>query len=135
METVTVACKIPNGMILHHQPEGGAKLTIKLNGNRNPIHPKTGRELRKFEVAGEAASGIGGYGLTPNVPKDLWDKIYAESKDTPPFANGLIFALGDTASARDCAKELSPDMHSGLDPIDPEKPLADKVEKINPSDE
>ena len=135
METVTVACKIPNGLILHHQPQGGPKVELRINGNRLPVHPKTGRELRKFEIAGESSSGIGGYGLTHNVPKDLWDKIAEESAQTPPFANGLVWALGDAASARDCAKDMSPAVHSGMDPIDPEKPLADKVEKINPTDE
>jgi hypothetical protein len=135
METVTVGCKIPNGLILSTKDKTGLIREVRLNGNRHPIHPKTGRELtHKFDVVAQRTSGTSGYGITKNVPKDLWEKIAEESKDTPAFRNMLVFAVGDELSAKSMATEISEDFPNNADPIEQDK-LGAKLKAINPTNE
>jgi hypothetical protein len=59
---------------------------------------------------------IGGYGVTPGVDKDHWDRWLEANKDTPMVKNGLIFAaerpeFGD-GEARD--RET---IFTGLEPL------------------
>lgn len=127
--TVTVACKIPNGMILHTTNAGGEKVTLRLNGARLPVNHK-GREIPRFKQAGPLVeSGLGGYGLTSGVDADLWAKIESESRTTPPFIGGLIFATPDTASTSDMANDLDRECKSGMEPLDPDKAVKG-VEKL-----
>lgn len=114
LDTVTVACKLPNGLILHTHPDGGAKVELKLKGNRHRTDA-AGVPIITHEVAS-------GYGLTKNVPRELWERMQAESADTPPFKAGLVFALNDDASTKAMAQEVTGDFKSGLEPLDPAKP-------------
>lgn len=98
MSTVTVACKLPNGLMLDIP---GAKAPVVLNG---AIHP----------------DAIAGHGLT-EVDADFWaawTKLYA---DFQPLKKEMIFAQGSERSAVAKAKERKEEK-SGLEGLDPEKP-------------
>ena len=100
MSTVTVACKLPNGLVLDIP---GAKAPVVLNGANHP-------------------EAIAGHGLT-EVDADFWaawTKLYS---DFQPLTKEMIFAQGSERSAAAKAKERK-DEKSGLEGLDPEKPAA-----------
>jgi len=136
--TVTVACKMPNGVILrawemvpHTEPlfGGGARETSVAVPVMDPSNPLSQWE---FTVRGNAIdiakASLGdlpnlahGYSLTPGVPRELWEKWIEANKHAPMVKNNLIYALDDEASARDWSREHQK-VRSGLEPIDPAAP-------------
>jgi hypothetical protein len=70
---------------------------------------------------------VGGYALTPGVPRDFWDRWLAQNKAMPYVTNGIIFAHatadGVRSKARDGAK-----IQTGLEPIDSDRPAAKSPE-------
>lgn len=98
MSTVTVACKLPNGLILDIP---GAKEPVLLNGANHP-------------------DAIAGHGLT-EVPADFWEAWTKQYPDFQPLKKELIFAQGGERSAISKAKERKGEK-SGLEGLDPDKP-------------
>jgi hypothetical protein len=128
-ETVTVACKVANGVILRiFRPE-----TISLpgpNGLREevryiPITDDLGDEVQ-YVVAGPAlpygmaprSDMAGGYALTHNVPKDFWDLWVEQNKLSDLVKKQQVFAAPKSDHAAGRAKELK-SLRSGLEPIVP----------------
>jgi hypothetical protein len=82
------------------------------------------------EIAGNATGlrglekGIlpaaGAYGLTPNVPAELWEAVKAKYQHMAIFRNGLIFAVGDNRSAKSEAKNRA-SLRNGAEPIEPKQ--------------
>lgn len=103
MSTVTVACKIPNG------------LQLDLEGHKSVI-------LKGPSVAwGAPPIAIGGYALTPNVDADFmaaWLTVY---KDSDMVKKMFVFAYPKHADASSAALEFQ-DEKTGLEPLDPDKP-------------
>jgi hypothetical protein len=99
-ETVTVGCKLPNGLVLEHQGT-----TVTLKGFRHPD-----------------ARIIGGYGLTEGVDKDFFDAWLAAHADQPYVKKELVFAQGKANSAADKAKDQK-EVKSGLEPLPQDKPM------------
>lgn len=97
MSTVTVACKLPNGLILDIP---GAK-SITLMGSNHP-------------------DAIAGHGLTEVDAAfwEAWTKLYP---DFQPLKKELIFAQSGERSAVSKAKERKGEK-SGLEGLDPDKP-------------
>jgi hypothetical protein len=134
--TVTVACKLPHGLILRVFEMEEIEVQL-LNGP--PKKVKQAKELAKrffvngfshaqnrapdYEIVGgiPLANGTpnGGYALTPGVPKDLWDLWWEQNKTSAMARNGLIWAMESRndvgAKAADGAK-----IKSGLERMDPE---------------
>jgi hypothetical protein len=112
--TVTVGCKLPHGLMLDITEEGKAG--------------------RRFRIKGSNSAGIiGGFGLTPGVPKDLWDAWHKKHEQLEFVRNGLVFAYDKTGDASARAKEVGGDLSSGLDPIDPNK-KRNKIETLKTED-
>lgn len=111
--TVTVACKLPHGLVLSVVNESGVQETHTLKGSRLPYTPD-GIVINRNEVSS-------GYGLTPNVPADFFAKWLEQNRDMRAVKEALIFtaAKGDLNSARDQAKDLEKHTTTGLEPIDP----------------
>lgn len=83
--------------------------TVRINGNAVDLK---GKDMGVLPV--------GSYGMTM-ISKEDWEAIqkkYASSM--PIFAQGLIFASADTASALDEAKDKA-ELRGGLEPIDPSR--------------
>lgn len=131
LRTVTVACKLPNGLILrlfhkvsvrHAGPGGFVSVeefqvdpeapVFRVNGN---AFPRNGGGVLKHDVTGD-----NGYGLTHGIPRDFWEKWVLQFKDTPAVVNGLIFAFPNREDAIARANELE-DLRTGLEPLDPNK--------------
>lgn len=107
-KTVTVGCKLPNGLICELGKFGD-------------------EDYRAVTLKGANDANVhGGYGLTEGVDESFWNAWKAKHKRLSFVQKGLVFAVGDIASARDHAIDLSA-VKTGLEPLDP---LA-KVKGVN----
>lgn len=102
-----IGCKLPNGMVIR-----GAGKEFKLNGTNSAVivDPATGQK----------ASLLHGFGVTEDVPADIWDDFVKTHGKTPAVLNGLVFAQNDLASVKDAAKEREK-QKTGLEQADPNK--------------
>lgn len=137
VETVTVACKMPRGIILrlfvmqpHFEPiqAGGVRETVKAHEVERVV-------LKGYGVAwGKSSPGeeTGGYALTPNVPKAFWDAWYEQNKTTELVTHKLIFAHVDKERVADKSREFEKN-RDGLEPLDPNK-LPKGIQTLNRKD-
>lgn len=102
-DTVTVACKLPNGLHIKIEELG---INIKLHGSASPY-------------------AIGGHGMTQGVNAAEWGAIEAH----PHFGNAawlknqVVFAMNKPQDASDKAIERQK-VRAGFEPIDPRDPNA-----------
>ncbi|WP_447876932.1 hypothetical protein [Serratia fonticola] len=97
---VTVGCKLPCGMVIN--VDG---VTVTLLGSRNA-----------------EARIIGGYGLTHDVDKELFDKWLSIHKEQPYVKKHLVFAQEKENSAQSQAKEQA-EIKSGLEGLPQDNPM------------
>jgi hypothetical protein len=100
-KTVSIACKLPQGLIIH------------LAGQREPLRLH----------GANSHYNIGGFGITQNVPVEVWEAIQKQHAHALWLKNGFVFANSDggdlAEEANDKVKEKN-----GFEPIDPNKPDA-----------
>ena len=133
VDTVYVACKLPNGIVLqidemveHREPVmGGGFKEVKIARRLEQTYVIAGNALDVEKIkAGEIDHlVIGGYAITPGIPKDFWDRWYEQHKHMDIVKGGHIKAEGSDASIRDYARD-GQKLRSGLEPIDPNNPQA-----------
>src|SRR6202035_4087445 len=128
-DTVTVACKLPNGLRLR-------LFEFKEEREATPLGFQTikvGRPIEGQEVVINGTAipfgqqpeepHIAGYALTYGVPKYFWDTWCEQNQDNDCLLQGLIFAHSEMASVKAEAKEHRSDgLKSGMEPIDPKSP-------------
>jgi hypothetical protein len=125
-DTVTVGCKVPNGLLLRvfkmvegTEPVlgGGSRKTkvaaqagetIRINGFSLPRGPDFDPD--------RAHAVVGGFGLTHGVDADFFHEWMSQNKDSDLVKNGLIFAHESAESARSEAAEKKSEV-SGLEPL------------------
>lgn len=95
-DTYVIGCKLPNGLVIR----GAGKQFRLLGANTSQL--------------------VNGYGLTENVPADIWDEFARIHAKSNVIKNGTVFAVGDLNSARDAAKEREK-VETGLEQKDPKK--------------
>jgi hypothetical protein len=126
--TVTVACKVANGLLLR---------LFKMVEDAEPVLGGGTRKIKRAEQIGEAVKingpgaalfgrnpaypVVAGYALTPNVDAEFFTEWLKQNKDHDAVKANLIFAYDKPADVEACAKEHEA-QRSGLEPIDPEKP-------------
>ena len=103
MAFVTVACKLPNGLVAEF---GGKRVTFN-GANKAPI--------------------IGGFGKTEGVDKEWFDAWLAEklAMGFKPVVNGLIFADEKEREVLAEAKDKA-EAKTGFEPVEPIKDLDTK---------
>lgn len=107
-ETVTVGCKLPNGLNLGHDVHGPDAPVVILNGANHP-------------------NAIAGTGLTHGIDKagfEKWLKDHGGPDGIPAIRHGLIFAYDKPGQAVSAAKERKK-TKTGFEGLDPDKPAAD----------
>lgn len=104
-DTVTVACRLPQGIHMDIVKHGEVRKRVTLNGANSP-------------------HAVAGFGITENVPRAFFEQWLADHVELPAVKNGLIFAHRQTASVEAKAGERS-ELKSGLDAMDPKKPGRD----------
>jgi hypothetical protein len=102
---VTVACKLPKGLIL----EIAGRPRVTVNGFSTPYGVVPQHTI------------IGGYGLTPNVDADFFEEWMMLNEGLDLVKNRFIFAYPKTADASANAKEMAAEK-SGLEALDPDNP-------------
>lgn len=113
MDTVTVATKLPHGLVASlKDADGHVTEKYLFRGARLAVNAK-GREISTHEVTGDFGEA---YGLTPNIPRRFWEQWAAENASYPPFAKGFIFAQDNAVNARAQAREFA-DEKTGLEPM------------------
>lgn len=120
--TVTVACKVPNGMVLQlydfedvSEPimGGGWRTVKKAKKVGNPVKVRGPALAVGAPVYKRIA---GGYGLTEGVPAEFFAKWLEQNRDADYVLNKMIFAhSSDTVGM---AKEHRA-TRSGYEPLDP----------------
>ncbi|TXH35298.1 MAG: hypothetical protein E6Q98_16025 [Rhodospirillaceae bacterium] len=124
--TVTVACKIPNGLILrvfdmvdHDVPVmgGGTKTTkkavqrggmVKVNGPATPFGQAPRSQI------------VGGYALTHNVPAEFFKDWLKQNAEHDAVKNGLIFGHEKFDAVHGRAED-GKKVVSGMHPLIPDK--------------
>lgn len=109
MATVTIGCKLPNGIIMQV-----GKTRVRVNGwNQNLIQ------------------GIS-HGTTENVPADLWEAWKKEHAESKLVKDGFIFASESTKNVEAKAKDKK-DQKSGHEQL-PQIKETDKAGVLGKSD-
>lgn len=122
-EVVTIACKMPGGVILRVFEWVEVEYPLPGGGTR-PVKEAWEIPDARFVVKGVAheagkspdAPMSYGYALTPGCPKELWDKWLEQNAKSDMVKNKLIFAHVQEASVKSIAKE-NKDGKSGLEPL------------------
>lgn len=127
-KTVTVACKFPNGLLLHVDE----KATVSQQTPTGPIsiteYRNTGRNVfvrGPAEPNGQIPKGYkrpvveGGYALTRGVSADFWEAWLDQHRDDDLVKNKIIFAHPEPDYLADMANEHA-EFKSGFEPLDPD---------------
>lgn len=127
-DVVSVACKHPHGLVLRgFQPVQETELVLGGGSRDVTVWRETGEQ---FVIGGTAAHpsnprppllAEGGYRITPNVPKKLWDAWYEANKASDLVKNRIVYASEKRADAEDFSREHEKVL-TGLEGIDPENP-------------
>lgn len=154
-ETVTIACKLPCGILAEvwdMDPDKAMQVPDGMGGMKT-IHPRlrysavserllikgnaAARRMERGDDRGIPLSELpsleqvsDGFGLTFNVNKDWAGLWFSQNKDWPPVRDGMIFQAKNAASAKDQARDHK-GIKTGMEPIDPFKPGTD----LEPSDD
>lgn len=113
---MVVGCKLPHGLHLdRHDKQGNILQRFTLKGYNSAPRGQNGEVI------------VGSYGITKDVPKDLFESWKAEHKDAAYIRNELVFAHGDTDSVQDHGDDLK-SHKSGFEGLDVSKP-ANGIEK------
>lgn len=125
-EVVSVACKLPSGFILREFHPNQETEQVLGGGTRDvTVYRATGDQV-VIKGAGWRPGDtppilIGGYRITPNVPKRLWDNWYAANKDSDLVKNHIVYARSQQSDAEAWSREHEK-APTGLEGIDPENP-------------
>lgn len=136
-DTVTVACKMPHGLILR---------IFDWEDFDEPMRDGTMRTGKRARDTGEhftlrgtwtASAGQaympnnpaiaellpGGYALTPGVPKDLWEKWYEQNRESAIVRERIVFAHAVHHTVVSEATQMR-QVVTGLEPLDRANPAA-----------
>ncbi len=122
---VTVACKLPHGLVLRLQREEEVNEPVMGGGTRRVKIHVPDAEKPTITLKGTAvefgkappALMVGGFALTGGVPEDFWELWLSQNKTLDAVRSGLIFAH----SARDGVEGMAMDrekQRTGLEPLD-----------------
>jgi len=134
-DTVSVACKLPHGLILRVfnaiekdvPVMGGGFKTEKATEPRAEVYTVYG--WAHPQNAAPHCTIIGNYAITHNIPKGHWELWLSQNKNSDMVKNGLIFANEKYSMVQGQAREMAGEMNGfkSMQRIDPEN-LPKKIE-------
>lgn len=125
--TVTVACKLPHGLVLRvfdkasvHEPMpgGGTKPVARFQPRPQTVAIKG--YLNKYKPGLPPAAVGSSYALTHGVDKEFFDEWMKQNAEHDAVLNGLIFADEKNDTVNGLVKDNA-DTRSGFEPVDPTK--------------
>jgi hypothetical protein len=134
-KTVTVACKLPNGLRLQlfapvteriATQNGFADIVVSrpsgpefvLNGwNTEPFKAFSDMKVKQAMPALEGA-----YALTHGIPAEFMGKWLTQYRDSPLVTNRIILVMPDKTEANAAARDHD-SIKSGMEPIDGDSPM------------
>lgn len=123
---VTVACKLPHGLVLQlARPEVVSEPVMGGGSRQSKQFRQFGEQITVHGVshpqnAAPKAMIVGGYALTNEVSGQFWFEWLAQNKEHAAVKNHLLFAYEKEADAKDDAKDHAK-VRSGLERLDPKK--------------
>jgi hypothetical protein len=124
--TVTVACKLPHGLIIRdfvkvteQEPApGGYRVfeVFKQTGPRYrlkgpaPAEARGSLFIRSIEV-------VGGYAITEGIPADVFERFIDANKNSAFIVNQLIYGHEDGRRVRSWARDRE-SLRTGFEPLD-----------------
>lgn len=147
--TVTVACKVPNGLVLQLCRPNTQIVNVRGNRHEETVYSKIGQT---FTVAGPAYPNgpvprgfkappliVGGYAMTRGIPADFWEEWLNQNAEASYVTSRMIYACDRADEARGLAEDHK-DTLSGFEPLNPESDTrmprgAPGVGAISPADE
>jgi orotidine-5'-phosphate decarboxylase len=128
-DTVTVACNLPNGLILQLYDVEKVQQTLPsgkvFEENVSTLRPDLGRWALNGVVNRSALAATGredrlpedyrlipgiapdtGFALTPGIPRDFWERWLEDNKGSPLVTGRHVFAAPSEARAVGQAKEF-----------------------------
>lgn len=125
-DVVTVACKLPNGIILREFRQGSRAEAVLGGGTRDvTVHEPTGDQVVVLGIGGKAGEPppilVNGYRYTRNVPARIWDQWLAANRTSDMVTNGLVYAADRSDYLKDWSRAHE-GTRSGLEGIDPNAP-------------
>jgi len=138
-DVVSVACKMPNGLILRGMNRDIVQELVQGGGVRDVVQfTPSGEQI----VLGGTSARVGdprpplltasGYRVTPNVPKHLWDDWYAANKTSDLVKNRIVFASEKAEDVQAFGRQHDT-VVTGLEGIDARNPQK-HVRGIAPQD-
>lgn len=131
--TVTVACRLPNGLILRTFDMVDTTEVGPLQSRTIKMARYSGKQVKinGNSFAQNKAPQFGqldnhGYALTHNVPAEIWNTWKKQNHDSEVLARGHIFAHSEEKSVRAESTEKK-DVKTGLERLDVRK-LPKKIE-------
>ncbi len=123
-DTVTVACKLPHGLVLKLYEPAKQFVPVPGGGIREEevMKPVEGAEIT---VAGNAFrqdtsprfEGMNNFALTRGVPKDFWDTWVRQNRRAKYVTGGFIFAYEDRKIEGATKERMR--LQTGLERVDP----------------
>jgi hypothetical protein len=118
MSTVTIGCKLPNGLVIESGYTFASGACIKLpNYKRVMLNGANSTKPASVLVAPKEFTP----GITENVDEAFFDKWVADHAESNIVKNGLIFKMKNRNEATARAKDESAKT-IGFEPIDTSKP-------------
>lgn len=138
-DVVSVACKMPNGLILRGMDRTIVPELVQGGGVREVVcFVPNGEQI----VLGGTSARVGdprpplltasGYRVTPNVPKKLWDDWLEANKNSDLVRNRIVFASEKREDVEAFGRQHDV-VVTGLEGIDPKNPQK-HVRGIAPQD-
>jgi len=137
--TVTIACKLPHGIILRVF-EWETVTELLRDGSVRDVKRARPLESLQITVRGTwVASGgqaynpgsamtrellPGGYALTHGVPRETWERWCEQNKSSYLVENKIIFAYPTGDSGLEPEARANSGVMSGMEPVDPKNPAA-----------
>lgn len=95
-DTVTICCKLPNGLHLDLYTKGG--------------------RIRHTANGSNSSRVIGGYGVTKDIPREHWEEWQKQNAAMKYVKKGLIWSEKDDRRAESKAEEMD-ELKHGMEPI------------------
>jgi hypothetical protein len=144
---VTVACKLPAGLVLRCYNMVKIDEPVLGGGTRSTTIAEYDDTAGEYRIKGYAMpfgqapehrvlGGLTGFALTPGIPAAFWERWVKANADLPAVKKGLIYAHSNKDHVEGVAREQK-NLRNNLEPIDPKSPPRVgrlKVEKYQKDD-